>query len=155
MVCHDCNEKGFTAKDLRKYTCGLCSSIFGHTKFESGKIKDHNRRGDTLRCLDCKDKLQCAACKTAYPKTEWTAKEREHHTSERKTALICKACRAKGCTAHDYYLYECVTCLQEFGAKRFDATQLNNYNHHNQRKLQCLSCVAVVKARVEALRPKL
>ena len=50
LVCHDCSEKGFTARHLKKYTCGVCSSIWGHKKYDGKRLDNHNNRGDLLRC---------------------------------------------------------------------------------------------------------
>ena len=48
-----------------------------------------------------------------------------------------------------------MTCKQDLGAKRFDATQLSNYKYHDQPKLQCKGCVDTETAKVKALRQKL
>ena len=108
----------------------------------------------TLRCLDCKSLVKCAACKTGYQKTYWSRKER-NHAQQQNTALVCKACREKGCTPRDTHLYTCTSCRKEMGLARFDKHSIHNFKYHKYRSLTCNSCVAAKTARVKTLQAQL
>jgi hypothetical protein len=162
LVCEACMLKGFTAWDITPepckhckipigHTCACCKGVYGHGRFNNTNLKHHRPRGDALRCSDCKEKLQCAACQKMYPKTEWTAKERKNHNSEQRSPLICKRCRQRGCTAHDYKLHECMQCSQSLGAKRFDHNMLHNHEHGGRNKVLCLLCASAITAKEQAL----
>ena len=108
----------------------------------------------TLRCLDCKSLVKCAACKTGYQKTYWSKTER-NSAQQQSTALVCKACREKGCTARDVHLYTCTSCRKELGFARFDVHSIKHFKDHGRLSLTCKSCAAAKTARVKTLQAQL
>ena len=57
----------------------------------------------------------------------------------RKT-LICDACELLGCTPRDAALYTCSHCSKEWGAGRYDSSQLKRYKNKRQKKIVCEVC---------------
>ena len=98
--------------------------------------------------------MKCAACNTLYLQSYWSKSERDHHLSK-GTRLVCRTCRAKGCTAHDTKLYTCQNCEIQAGSSKFDKVCLQNFNHQSRSKLICISCSAKAKARERTLKDRL
>ena len=100
---------------------------------------------------DCQTKIQCDACSKPYSRNEWTTDELKKF-KHRSTKLVCKSCRAKGCTAYNPTFYTCKTCGKEKGCKRFDSKQLDNHRDYNRTKLECLECRQKTTDRERVLR---
>ena len=156
LVCADCMDKGFTALDVRGYLCTDCDNSWGRGKFFTKEFQNaaERNRYENLRCIECHDLLRCVACQKGFPKSYWSKKEREHHT-ERKSRLVCKDCRVKGCTAWNVRLYTCTTCNEQKGSALFSDEAINNYTSHDRQSLVCKRCVEASKAREKALRLQL
>ena len=133
--------------------CTQCSQEWGSEKFDKADLQNRKRRGDKtlLRCIDCKSKINCDACKTPYKITDWSAKER-NNAQQKRTKLVCKSCRESGCTATDVELYVCRVCKKSLGATRFDTKALKNMKYVNRQKLECLLCATAVAKRVQLLK---
>jgi len=118
LVCADFSAGGSTVNNFEKYKCTDCSMEWGSLKFNTDDLKNKKRGpGGDLRRTDCKSKIKCEACKVAYNKSEWSAKERNKF-QQKQITLVCKACRHKGCTPKDSSLYICQTCNKTFGTKQ-------------------------------------
>ena len=82
--------------------------------------------------------------KDRYEKEYWPSRARKD-AKYQGTALICKGCRDRGCTARDLALYTCTTCSRMFGAAKMDAVCVRNLRVRPRCKLTCSSCVAAQK----------
>ena len=111
-------------------------------------------RTELLHCLECKSLIKCSACKTGYQKTYWSKADR-NHAQQRKDALLCTECRAKGCTKYDTDLYQCTTCLKQLGVGRFDQKSMDNFKNLERRTLTCKECTAAKTAREKTLHAQL
>ena len=67
-----------------------------------------------------KNHKQCAACQIGYEQSYWSASELKMQKA-RRTFLVCKDCRGKGCTPRNTHLYKCTGCAKEMGARRVEA----------------------------------
>ena len=54
--------------------------------------------------------------------------------------MICKECRARGCTPKDPELYECKQCKRAQGKKFFAVGVLKHFKYNNRENLFCMSC---------------
>ena len=68
LVCSRCQSKGFSPKDLKRYT-GVCGDL-GHLKFDYESLKNYKKRSSPLLCNICrnkntqlKQKLKCSLAK--------------------------------------------------------------------------------------------
>ena len=93
-------------------------------------------------------------CIRDSPKTYWSATER-NNAHQQSSRLVCKVCRARGCTAHDVSLYTCNICDKALGAKQFGTNILDDFKNHGRSKLVCNSCVAITTAKEKALKAQL
>jgi len=55
LVCSDCQSKGFSPKDVKTYTCGICGD-HGHMKFDSKGLSNYKTRSSPLLCNICNSK---------------------------------------------------------------------------------------------------
>ena len=100
-------------------------------------------------------KLRCAACRKLYPRNEWTSEQLKKANPEKQgSKLVCKSCRAAGCTADDPTYYTCKLCQREKGCKMFDSGLLHNYKTNDRSKLNCLSCEQENAERIRILHGK-
>ena len=97
---------------------------------------------------------RCAACKIGYQKTYWSQKER-NNAQQQGTALVCKDCRGKGCTASDTHLYTCTGCQKQMGFARFDKSSIRHFKHDGRQSLTCKDCATARTAREKALQAQL
>ena len=104
-----------------------------------------------LMCKDCKTKLRCGKCKTAYEVTYWSRMELFHHTSSRRTPLVCKTCRTQGYGPEDMETYTCQQCTGSYGYNLFSKVQLNNSKLHLRKRRVCKPCTARGEERVRLL----
>ena len=120
----------------------VCKLDFGSLKFNKFAVADSKRRkiSHTV-CMDCENKLQCAACLKMYDKSSWSIHERKHHES-RKSSLVCKTCREKGCYPQNLQTYTCQRCKQQLGGKKFDSLMLRHFEHDHRPKLVCKECTS-------------
>ena len=70
LVCLECQSKGFSPKELKSYTCGVCGDL-GHLKFDPQSLRNYKTRSDKLLCKICKGKntrlKQTLKCTLAKP----------------------------------------------------------------------------------------
>ena len=119
-------------------------------------LKSVKRRGriSTLRYWDCNSLSKCSACQTGYQKSSWGTQALKD-SQRRGSALVCKDCRGKGCTADDIRLYPCTRCAREFGTTRFDKQVLKDLRDHGRSMLTCKECSTARAAREKALHAQL
>ena len=77
------------------------------------------------------------------------------NTIHKGSALICKECRARGCTPRSPELYTCTTCRKMFGAAQMDTISFTNFKHHGRPTLTCGNCVSAQKNRLKTLQTQL
>ena len=79
---------------------------------------------DAKKCMGVELQINhhvCSSCSRALACRHFSANRiRGHLSPHKKTVLICKECRARGCTARDANLYDCDGCAQKLGKRRFD-----------------------------------
>jgi len=143
-------------KNFNTYKCARCDTLWGHLKFAKQSHCDLERkeREKTLYCLECENKIKCAACNTWYSESSWSMNERKQHRCIDAT-LVCRICRDKGCTARDTKLYTCQNCECQVGSKKFDKNLLYNFKHRLRPTLICISCLAKAKKRERTLKDRL
>ena len=101
LVCDNCTTQGFSPRDPFGYKCVTCMQKLGHLKFDS-KVLDNakNQKGSVLRCNECNAKLKCSTCQNMFAPAQWSANFVKN-AEDQGSRLICRSCRAQGCTADD------------------------------------------------------
>ena len=105
-------------------------------------------------CEDCRKKIRCDKCHTAFDKKYWTKSECGNNMNK-QTKVVREACRAEGFHAFDLQAYTCQTCSGIFGSKKYNRVMLKNYKQHKRRNLECLHCIAAAEDRVRQLRKRM
>ena len=83
----------------------------------------------------------CSGCRRALACRHFSANSIKGYLSpHKKTVLICKECRARGCTARDANLYACGGCAQKLGKTRFDQQDWLNKRRKTGRHKTSLFC---------------
>ena len=80
---------------------------------------------------------------------------RQKRFTETGLLLSVQSLPAKGRTPKDVSLYTCQTCKETFGMKYFDVKALNNFKYNERSKLQCLTCAAADKNKMQDLQTAL
>ena len=147
LVCPACEERGFAAGKYKEYGCTECGRKFGMKEFGHKAIREHQHKGNArLVCSECEKMLRCRVCKNAYEWRYWTKHERGgKHQKLRKTALVCRQCRAEGFIPEDVTAYTCRTCKKQWGTKKFDRVT----------KIQCIHCDIDRETRVRELQQRM
>ena len=84
----------------------------------------------------------CAACKTVFAESHWSANSiRNHKYTAAQCKLVCKGCAANGFSARNLNKMSCSKCLRVLGHKKFDEKQIHNaIARDTLNTLSCLDC---------------
>ena len=157
LICNVCKVEGFTPNSTDGVTCEVCGKKRGAGKFNKDARYDQCRKNSKLICHDCIDRRRCQGvnCVAILDKSSVSAREWKYKTAHPHSYLLCNNCKAMGLSKKDNTVYQCTSCKEMLGEKRFDPDQLQEFKRKRTTKLDCKICIDGIATRLKHLEAAL